>query len=181
MTATEPTDRWRTYLFERHTEDEVRVWAKRLGLFRFCRAYGGHANDGDSLLVVYRYRDVKELRALLAGLGVTLVTHAERPPQPEPGKSYSLAEYQQFPSLIPDTQWIEQPGHCQIAGQGAFGWCGGSQLQLSISSGFDVTPGDVEAAASVERILVRASLERVDPPLDDHHCICPKYYPDYFL
>lgn len=42
-------DRWQQYLFEEHPETELRAWARRLKLFRFFRAFGGHANDGDSL------------------------------------------------------------------------------------------------------------------------------------
>ena len=113
-------------------------------------------------------------------LGIRIVVHAERPPQPEPGKSYRSDVFAQFASLIPGTQWIEQPKHCQIAGQKIFAWCDRDQLKLSVFSDYEVTEADVEAAAIIEQSLLRASLERVDPPTDNRHCICPKYYPGYF-
>ena len=47
-------DLWREYLLRTHPEATLKGWAKRLLLFRFCRAYGGHAIDGDSLDVAYR-------------------------------------------------------------------------------------------------------------------------------
>ena len=43
-----------------------------------------------------------------------------------------------------------------------------------------VTPQDLDAAEAVERGLPRIGLPAQDPPLDNHHCICPKYYPDFF-
>lgn len=51
-------DRWLRYLFESHSEATFRNWAQRLKLFRFFRAHGGHANDGDSLDVSFRYDGV---------------------------------------------------------------------------------------------------------------------------
>ena len=107
-------DRWNAYLFESHSESTLRGWAQRLHLFRFCRAYGGQANDSDSLDLVYRYQSVEELREFFGGLGIELVTFDERPPQPEAGVSYSGEDFGRFPSLIPGTQWIKQPGHCSI-------------------------------------------------------------------
>ncbi len=175
-----PMDRWQAYLFQNHPESTLRAWAKRLHLFRFCRAYGGHANDGDSLDVAYRYEDFEQVSSFLDALGIKLVVHADRPPQPEPGKSYRGDVFAQFASLIPGTQWIEQPMDCQIAGQKVFAWCGRDQIKLSVRSDYEVTEADVEAAATVEQALLQTSLEREDPPTDNKHCICPKYYPEYF-
>lgn len=175
-----PMDRWHAYLFESHPEATLRAWAKRLHLFRFCRAYGGHANDGDSLDAAYRYDDFEQVGGFLDALGIELVVHNERLPQPEPGKPYRLDEFEKFPSLIPGTQWIEQPGHCQVAGQRVFVWCGRDEIKLSVHSDYEVTEADAEAAATVEQALLQTSLERVDPPTDNQHCICPKYYPEFF-
>jgi hypothetical protein len=173
-------DRWKQYLFKSHSEDTLRNWAKRLSLFRFFRAYGGHANDGDSLDVAYRYGNLGELEEFLRSLGVNVVIYRERPPQPEPGKAYPGDEFAKFPSLIPGTEWVRQPGHCTIAGQKVFIWCENDLVKISIGERYEVTEDDVAAAEEVEKKLSATSLERVDPPFDTNHYICPKYYPDYF-
>lgn len=171
---------WRAYLFEVHSEETLRAWARRLQLFRFCRAYGGHANDGDSLLVAYAYRSESELRGFFDAFGLSLVAHSAAPPQAEPNVSYSLEEYRKFPSLIPRTTWLQQPGHCQIAQQAVFAWCSGEQIQLSISHGYDVTEADVQRAEHVEQALRDVGLPRVEPPLPSRHCVCPAFYPALF-
>jgi len=109
---------WHQYLFESHSEVTLRQWAKRLQKFRFVRAYGGHANDGDSLVVVYGYNGLWDLQRFFDLLGVQLVVHRQKPAQREPGISYTWEAYDSFPSLIPGTCWVEQPWHCLIGGQG---------------------------------------------------------------
>jgi len=172
--------RWNSYLLESHTEDTLRSWAKRLSLFRFFRAYGGHANDGDSLDVVFRYRDCEQLRGFLATLGVLLVEYDEMPPQPEPGVSYRGEEFANFPSLIPNTRWVQQPGHSIVAGQRVFIWCGKDTVKISISDDYWVSEENVVAAEAVERVLEVSNLERIDPPINTRNYICPQYYPEYF-
>jgi hypothetical protein len=173
-------DRWKQYLFESHPESILRAWANRLRLFRFFRAYGGHANDGDSLDVAYRYQGVDELRMFFSYLGINLVTYDEQPPQPKAGVSYRGEEFGRFPSLIPATEWIQQPGHCLIAGQRAFVWCERGTIKISVGEQYRVTESHVQAAEAIEQLLLAISLERVDPPVDNEHYICPKYYPAYF-
>ncbi|TJZ68367.1 hypothetical protein [Chitiniphilus eburneus] len=173
-------DRWRQYLFENHPEAQLQAWARRLQMFRFCRAYGGHANDGDSLKVVFPYRGAEDLVRFCAELGVELVQYHEQPPQPQSGVPYPGDEYARFPSLVPGTQWFRQPGHCQIAGQPVFVWCDRDAIRISIGSDYIVTEEDVLSALRVEKALAQAPLQHRDPPADNEHCICPKYYPAYF-
>lgn len=173
-------DRWHQYLFESHDEATLRNWARRLNLFRFFRAYGGHANDGDSLDVAYRYDSIQGLRDFFAFLDMALVEHSERPPQPVPGVAYPGDEYARFPSLIPGTKWIEQPGHCEIAGRRAFIWCTEGQIKLSLASGYVVSENDVASAEALEPVLREAPLARIEPPIDNLNCVCPKYYPQFF-
>ncbi len=173
-------DRWKSYLLETHTEDTLRSWAKRLSLFRFFRAYGGHANDGDSLDVAFCYRDFEQLRGLLAMLGVLLVEYEEIPPQPERGVSYRGNEFANFPSLIPNTRWVQQPVHSIVAGQRVFIWCGKDDVKISISDDNRVSEENVVSAEAVERVLEASNLERIDPPVNTRNYICPQYYPEYF-
>ena len=170
---------WRRYLHEEHSEETLRRWARRLSIFRFCRAYGGHANDGDELLAVFRYDSIPQLLAALRQLGIDPVVHATQPPQPVPGKAYPGEEFDRFPSLIDDT-WIEQPRHCTVQGTRVFVWCWGGRVEISIHSGFQVTEQDVENAAALEPLLAGLPLERIDPPRDDEHCISPRHYPRWF-
>ena len=173
-------DRWKQYLFESHSEATLVAWAKRLRLFRFFRAYGGHANDGDSLDVAYDYQDIRDLHRFFWHIQIPVVTFEEQPPQPEAGVSYPATEFAEFPSIIPGTHWIRQAGQCLIQGQRAFIWCDKSRIKISLGGDYQVTDAHVDAAEAIEKVLVHAPLTRIDPPVDNQHCICPKYYPAYF-
>lgn len=173
-------DRWKQYLHESHPEETLRDWAQRLFLFRFFRAFGGHANDGDALTVAYSYRDAGQLEEALTGLGIELHRYKEKPPQAQIGVSYRGDDFLKFPSIIPGTTWIAQPGQCVIAGVKVFIWCEADRVRISVGDRYDVTEADVRNAEVVERALKSIPLERVDPPLDSNHYICPTYYPEYF-
>ena len=173
-------NRWRQYLFRGHSEAILRQWAMRLAKFRFCRAYGGHANDGDLLQVSYGYQDVTDLEGFFSFLGMPLITFPRQPPQPEAGVGYRGDVFSAFPSLIPGTRWIEQPGRCTMADQEIFVWCEEDRINLMIGTDYRVTESDVAAAEKVEQVLEEAPLTILDPPVDDKHCICPKHYPDFF-
>lgn len=173
-------DRWLAYLFESHSEDTYKYWAKKLKLFRFFRANGGHANDGDSLDVVYAYNSLEEMTNFFEDLGIKLKTYHEKPDQPVPGKGYRGDIFAQFPSLIPNTQWIEQPKHCVIDGVKVLIWCYNNQIKISIGTDYRVSVTDFENAEKVERVLSKVDLEVIDPPRDSKHYISPKHYPSYF-
>lgn len=78
---------------------ELRAWAGRLKLFRFFRAYGGHANDGDSLGYGLRIQE-GQLELFFSTLGIELVKFDVKPPQAEIGVSYKGSMLAQFSSLI---------------------------------------------------------------------------------
>lgn len=167
-------DAWKEYLFAIHGEPTLLRWAHRLHLFRFCRAFGGMNNDGDDLLAVFQYRDSNDLLEFFKFVGIKVVQYQEEPPQKYTGRTV------QGKALIDGIQWIEQLGHCQIAGQKVFVWCLNSQIKVSVSDGYEVTEGAVRRAEIVEKLLKDAPLPRIEPPLDDKHCLCPRYYPEYF-
>jgi hypothetical protein len=174
-------DHWISYFFERHSAVELRGWARRLRLFRFFRAIGGHANDGDSLDCALRYRSVAELEAFFSCAGLPLVRYDSESSQAEPAVTHSGEVYSSFPSLIPGTKWIRQAGHCEIAGNKAFVWCDGTIIFISATPGkYDVTDADVENARRIEAIVRNAALEVQDPPRDTRHYFCPKYFPEQF-
>ncbi|MBX7135251.1 MAG: hypothetical protein K1X67_21490 [Fimbriimonadaceae bacterium] len=173
-------DRWEQYLFETHSEETLRSWARRLQFFRFIRAHGGHANDGDSLEVAFRYHTLRELERMLAMLDVLLERYKACPPQPEPGVSYPMEDFERFPSLIPGTNWVRQPGHTVVGGHSVFIWCERDRVTMSLFEGYEVTEANVVAAEAIEKMLANVTLERIDPPRDSRNTICPKYFPDYF-
>ncbi len=171
---------WRRYLFEVHTEDVLRAWARRLQLFRFCRAAGGHANEDDSLTVAYAVHGERDIEAFFDTLGITLRRHASQPPQAEPGKRYHSDEWARFPSLIAGTRWLEQPQQCRIAEQPVHAWSGADRVTLRISRGYAVDDDCVRSAERVEQALSAVAAERIDPPLGGRLCISPAQYPDWF-
>lgn len=173
-------DQWQDYLFKSQSEATYRNWAKRLRLFRFFRAFGGHANDGDSLDVAYKYDTPEELLGFFKFLGIVLIHHLEKPGQPEPGVSYPGDVFAKFPSIIKGTKWIEQPNHCQISGIDAFIWCEENRIKISVGKSYEITEEDVANAEKIETLLVASPLENIDPPADTKHYVCPKYYPSYF-
>lgn len=173
-------ERWTQYLFEGHSEAELRAWAQRLNFFRFFRAYGGHANDADSLEVAFAYKTTAQLESFLHDLGIAIVKFDVKPPQPELGVSYRSDVFSQFPSLVNDTTWMKQPGHCKILDINAFIWCGAGKVTISIGKDYTVFEKDVIDAEKIETLLARVALERIDPPRDTKNYICPKYYPEYF-
>ncbi|SMC88171.1 hypothetical protein [Kibdelosporangium aridum] len=114
---------WEEYLYREHSRETIARWARELRYFRFCRAYGGHQNDGDRLLV-------------------------------------ALSD----PDLDPD---MFQPAAPTIRN---------GRLELWLSDTYYVTESVVDAAKEIERRLPGGIV--IDPPLDDEHCVCPKYYPE---
>src|SRR6187402_3966899 len=100
-----PDLRWEQYLFASHTKGQLISWARSLEFFRFCRAYGGHANDGDNLLLAVRIESEGDLVAVLDQLGIGV----QRLPESNP------SGIQQFPS-------IQQPGAVRLVGADVFCW-----------------------------------------------------------
>lgn len=153
--------RWQAYLHERHSPAELRDWANRLALFRFCRAFGGHNNDGDQLRAVFAVPTESDLRAALSAIGT------------EPAAALTMP--------IDDYPHLAQPGWVRLADADVHVWVASGRLALQISDAddlYDVTEAAVRAAESVERVLAPIRDLAIDPPLDDAHCICPKYYPE---
>jgi hypothetical protein len=170
------------YLFERHSESELRDWASRLNYFRYFRAYGGHANDGDSLDVAISYTSTESLLELFKLLRFEPTIFREKPPQPISGVSYSWEEYSNFPSLITGTEWIQQPGHCELFRVKVFFWCESGVAKISSSpASYDVNITHVISAEKLENEFKKLNLDYIDPPNDTDHYICPKYYPDFFI
>ena len=172
------------YLFECHSVEEVRDWNRRLKYFRYFRAYGGHANDFDSLDAAIRYDGVDDLMFVMGELGIKLTKHSSAPPDLEFGVTYTLEDLIAHPSIIDGTQWIEQPGNTQIFGHSVFVWCDEVRIKihpkLTISSKtrtYEVDESIVAIAESLERHLAPFSDRMIDPPEDSMNYLCAANYP----
>jgi hypothetical protein len=160
--------RWHRWLYETHSPAELHGWARRLRHFRFCRAVGGHAGDGDGLRVALRADTGAGAVALLDALGVELI-----PVAAARARGRRSAGIDRVPEMA-------QPGHVDVDGAAAFVWVGSDRVSISLADPrdrFSVTADTVESALVVEAHLCRIGAEFLDPPIDDRHCICPKYYP----
>lgn len=170
-------DRWYDYLYRGYGREKLFDWAVRLKMFRFCKAYGGHANDGDSLQLTYKFDSWDDLKSFCLRHEIPLIEFKDKPPQPVPNQSYLYEEYAKFPSLIRETQWVKQPGHCVMHGRKVYIWCGLNVLNISISNRYVVDEENVADAEFLEERLRQDPILPSDTPVDSVHCLCPKYYP----
>ena len=141
-----------------------------LSIFRFCRAIGGHANDGDQLVAALRYSSSDDLGALAAALGITL-------------RRVSRLRLKEV-SQVPDAPSWQQPLHQSLGGVPVFLYAQRGTLEISIAGAagdpYSVTRADVDRAGIVEPLLEPVRDRVVDPPRDTDRCLCPKYYPSIF-
>jgi hypothetical protein len=171
-------DRKQQYLFERHSVDEVRAWNRRLRFFRYFRAFGGHANDSDSLDVAISYNGEADLLAVLEAVGIHPRRFTETPPQPKTGVSYPSEEFEKFPSIVEGTRWIEQPGHTEIFGTPVFVWCHKDRIMISPrNDSWDIDESTILAAESVEPHIAEMRDRIIDPPRDTDHYLCGAKHP----
>jgi hypothetical protein len=76
---------------------------------------------------------------------------------------------------------VPAPGHATIAGQAAYVLTGPDRLEIHLSDPddpYEVSAATVRAAVAIEPLLDPMAGRVIDPPRDDHHCVCPKYYPE---
>ncbi|MFI6910123.1 hypothetical protein ACIBKY_53335 [Nonomuraea sp. NPDC050394] len=163
---------WDEYLYETHTPEQLHGWANSLAYFHFCRAYGGHSNDGDRLLAALRTDDPA---GVLTTLGLPVKHIPPGTPQAVPGQGYTVQEYARFPSPIPGHPGLDQPGWVTLAGHPAHVWATATTLTISVHDATDiyaVSESAVAAARAMERLLAPLSAHVIDPPQNDRNCVC---------
>lgn len=172
------------WTFRGHSQDELQRWATALRFFRFCRAVGGHANDGDVFEVLVRFQSERELLEICNQLDLHLNTLPGDAPRPVPNRRYSADEFSKFRSRIEKLPHLEQPGRCQVKGIPAFVWVveRGLRIYLAGAAGdpYEVSERDFENALSADGLLEPLRDRVVDPPQDNPRCVCPKYYPAFW-
>lgn len=163
------------YLFETHSRSTIQRWNSCLKWFRFCRAHGGHVNDGDSFQASIQISDKVELLMIMDLLEVDLETLSPDNPEPMPGISYTAAEYEAFRFPIRDYPEFEQPGWRDVFGSPCYISVRNQVLDLQLSGAeltkFDVTERDFENARRIEEQLDGHGLKFVHPPRGCR-CIC---------
>ncbi|KAA0022339.1 hypothetical protein [Antrihabitans cavernicola] len=172
--------RWHQYLFEQHSPDRLQTWARSLRYFRFCRAYGGHANDGDQLLVAIGFDGVDDLLSVCDGLGITLA--APGGPAPVTGVTYTGAEWAKLAFPIQAFPQFAQPGWVRLADHNVHVHVG-HDVRISAADEderYDVTETAVAAAQRIEGLLAPIQGRIIDPPQNDRNCICPQQYPEFW-
>ena len=168
------------YFFETHSKAEIARWCAGLKRFSFCRAYGGHANDGDSFQASIKFSGESELLRVMQLLGIELNILPSDNPVPVPGKSYSLPEFEKFKFGIEGYPKYEQPGWQRVLGISAFVRVKEYHINIHLSGGdgniYTVTERDFENAQAVENHLEPYGLSFAHPP-KECFCICEECYP----
>jgi hypothetical protein len=169
--------RWLAYLYQTHPPEQMRRWVPSLRYFRFCRAFGGHAGDGDSLRAAVRATTEAQVRTVLDGLGIGVKPVPDDAPGPVPGVGYRGDAYAGFPRRMGHLAHLAQPGHVDIGAEAAFVWVRPARVEISLHDRCEVTREVVDSAVRIEPLLAPFAADVIDPPLDDPHCVCPKYHP----
>ena len=99
------------WVFQQHARPVVKRWLSQLQYFYFMRAWGGHANDGDSFKTAFLFSGRNGLAAIMEQLGIKLNTIPANYPEPVLGKSYSPDEFSIFKHRIATFNDLEQPGY----------------------------------------------------------------------
>ena len=156
---------WCELLFRVNTKKQLRAWAVSLKYFRFVRGTGGGMCEvGDCLKLKLWAGSHEDIPRILIAIGQFM----EPPPKAAEGNE-----------LAPTTM---------TAGSAVRGLlqCDSSTpdwLTLSVAdaqNAWDVTQSAVEFALDIEAVLAPFASLVFDPPQNDRHCICPKYYPSFW-
>jgi hypothetical protein len=163
-----------SWLFRTHSFAELHEWTARMRFFRFCRAFGGHANDGDQLLAALRVETEADLLAVSTQLGVVLRTVPIPTPAPIAGARYTIAEFSEFPTPIVPFPRFEQPGWVRIAEVACSVWVSPGRLELTLQGAagdpYEVTDQDVENAVKIETLMAPLAERVIDPPRESERC-----------
>ncbi len=167
----EPQDpKWLAWLYRNHSHDELTRWTRTLRYFRFQRALGGHANDGDLLLCALRSQNDADVTEICTALGISV--------KPLAADALESGREMNEPNRYgARNQWrslIAQPGLVVIAGVEVSVWVCAEQTELSLSGAagdpFEVTELDVQNALQIETVLTKLVDRVLLPPRTGEHC-----------
>jgi hypothetical protein len=162
--------KWLAWLHRNHSREELLGWTRSMSYFRFCRALGGHANDGDELVCALSSQNDADLVEISSALCIPV-----RELDPE---ARDAAERAGGPNRHgSQTQWrsrLAQPGQVVLAGVSVFVYVRATQTELSLSGAagdpFEVTDLDVQNALRIEAVMGGVAHRVVHPPRPGAHC-----------
>ncbi|MDO3408148.1 hypothetical protein QWJ34_00055 [Saccharibacillus sp. CPCC 101409] len=172
-TREEREEQWYRYFYETHPRLEMKEWARRMSIFRFCRANADQTGERDRLMAAVRFSSREELEETCALLGIPLT---EIPSGSDAAGVSERVRVQPYPEL-------RQPGHIRLMKLPAHVWIQSDRIAISLFDADDptgVTGRTIKSAAAIESRLEAFKDRLIDPPLKDRHCLCPKFYPDLF-
>lgn len=175
------------YMFGLHSKETIAGWVRQLRYFYFVRAWGGHANDGDTFQAGILFKDRKDLENKLLNLGIVPGVIHPDDPQPVPGQPYSGIEFQQFKLSVYQFPDMEQPGHVYIAGQRVFVSVGNTAIKFSVSGTaddnlYEVSEADFSACLKIEQEFAQLQWQpSKDTSLEQSKsCVSPSSYPEFY-
>jgi hypothetical protein len=162
--------KWLEYLYRSHSHDELVRWTRSMRYFRFQRAIGGHANDGDELLCALRSGNDADVVEIFSELGI--------PVREADAQELDSALRAGRPNRYgASNQWlsrIAQPGQVVIAGASVNVYVRAEQTELSLSGAagdyFEVSQLDVDNALRIEAAMAGVANRVVLPPRAGQHC-----------
>ncbi len=171
------------WLYKTHSRSEIKKWVSSLEYFYFCRAWGGHANDGDTFEIYLKYSDKEDLLSLCKELGINLNVLPPNTPEPIPGKSYSFEEFEHFKNKIKDFPEYEQPCHSRIFSCPVFIWIENGQLRILLSgakdgNNYEVMGLDYENCLKIEHKIKKLDLSFDNSIEERITCISRSRYPE---
>ena len=175
-----------TWLYETHSKEQISEWANGLKYFYFFRAWGGHANDGDSFKASIKFSNRQDLIDKLSKLGITLATIPADHPRPVIGKSYTHEEYKRFKNEIKDFPDLEQHSHRLINGSRCFVWAEKGSISFSVFGEdgdlYSSSQADFETCKNIESSFDKAGFQdQKDNSLESSVCCISKTkYPELF-
>ncbi len=156
---------WCEILFREHRKARLREWATSLRYFRFVRGSGGGMDDyGDCLLVSLRIASNEDVELIFTALGLSAIALN---PEPVPYDGWRVVEWRDAAAHDANISAYQTPGHLDLSISDATNSC-------------NVTQAAVDSAKKLELLLDSLADKVIDPPKDDRHCVCPKYYPSFW-
>ena len=176
------------WLFQRHSKQLLSEWVKQLRYFHFIRAWGGHANDGDSFKAAFNYEGRQDLVDRLEQLGVTLEIIPDNYPRLVIGQPYPYEEFEKFKSEIRGHEDLEQPKYRVVFGHSVFIWVSENGIEISVSGTkdgdrYEVSSADFDVCLNLEKDFDGLGwMKFLDKTIEQNVCcISPSRYPELFV
>jgi len=144
-------------------------WCKKLSIFRYYSPYEKDESF-ERLAAKINIPDVEELKRVCRLLKLRLKKTPKHP-------KIVGEEISGFPQY-------RQIGFTRLFGRKVFIWADKDSISIEINGTFGdmyaVSKWDFRKAGKLEKKLAKLDIDFVDPPIDNNHCICPKYYPEFW-